>query len=192
MNLRRYQKNKVRKISLWIALISILLSSVIYEIFTEQYQTCRDGWDSPSIGIRGAGSHHGGIVTRTRDNRPLPLLILNWFLNLVGFTSTIFFIYILVTFNREPYYELFNEIEKVPLRIGDITKKIEIKRINDNTYESTNEIALIRDPTGKRISVFTSKIEFIGSNNKFRQNLKVLVYTNRGNSYYAEAFKWNS
>lgn len=33
------------------------------QTYTESYRTCRDGWRSPSIGSRGACSHHGGVVT---------------------------------------------------------------------------------------------------------------------------------
>lgn len=31
----------------------------------EEYKQCRDGWNSPSIGSRGACSHHGGVVKRS-------------------------------------------------------------------------------------------------------------------------------
>ena len=32
---------------------------------THRYETCADGWRSPSIGRSGACSHHGGVVQRT-------------------------------------------------------------------------------------------------------------------------------
>ncbi|MGE8281351.1 MAG: hypothetical protein ACN6O2_13050 [Stenotrophomonas sp.] len=35
----------------------------------ESYRTCRDGWGSPSIGRRGACSHHGGVVRRWIQRR---------------------------------------------------------------------------------------------------------------------------
>jgi hypothetical protein len=33
------------------------------------YRVCADGWPSHSIGIQGACSHHGGVVTRKVDKR---------------------------------------------------------------------------------------------------------------------------
>lgn len=38
-------------------------------IIRNEYQTCRDGWRSSSIGRRGACSHHGGVVRRWVERR---------------------------------------------------------------------------------------------------------------------------
>lgn len=48
----------------------------VSNVVIEEYRTCADGWASPSIGRRGACSHHGGVVsrwrerTKTRQNEP--------------------------------------------------------------------------------------------------------------------------
>jgi hypothetical protein len=44
-------------------------SSAISDGLLYSYRTCADGWPSQSIGIQGACSHHGGVVTRKVDKR---------------------------------------------------------------------------------------------------------------------------
>lgn len=44
----------------WISVVTFfLILSIADHLFG--YTSCRDGWDSPSIGNRGACSHHGGV-----------------------------------------------------------------------------------------------------------------------------------
>ena len=44
----------------------IFISSIIVAV-NSTYRACQDGWLSHSIGIQGACSWHGGIVTRLTD-----------------------------------------------------------------------------------------------------------------------------
>lgn len=39
------------------------------------YPHCRDGWNSPAIGIQGACSHHGGVESHVTKTHDAPFLI---------------------------------------------------------------------------------------------------------------------
>lgn len=81
-------KNRAWKIffavSLLFGLGSCGASTVVYDDLVHSYRTCADGWPSPSIGIQGACSHHGGVVTRTIDKRTASQKLLTYGLVIFG------------------------------------------------------------------------------------------------------------
>jgi hypothetical protein len=56
-------------VALLIAIGSCSGSVAISDGLVSSYRACADGWPSHSIGIQGACSHHGGVVTRKVDER---------------------------------------------------------------------------------------------------------------------------
>ncbi|KZL26269.1 hypothetical protein [Pseudovibrio sp. Ad37] len=46
-----------------LAFIVFVIAMIVLNVFFGVPATCRDGWNSPSIGSRGACSHHGGVVS---------------------------------------------------------------------------------------------------------------------------------
>lgn len=76
--LRALKKRKEVKTALWRGSCALALfvgigsctgSSAISNATMYSYRACADGWPSHSIGIQGACSHHGGVVTRKIDKR---------------------------------------------------------------------------------------------------------------------------
>jgi len=70
--------NQAKKTTIWhVGAIAALVlgfgscrgSAAISKGRVYSYRECADGWQSPSIGIQGACSHHGGVVTRHVDER---------------------------------------------------------------------------------------------------------------------------
>lgn len=56
-------------VALLITIGSCTGSFAISDGLVSSYRACADGWPSHSIGIQGACSHHGGVVTRKVDKR---------------------------------------------------------------------------------------------------------------------------
>jgi len=54
---------KREKLTMWIGGAIFISSIVITVNSVVTYRSCRDGWRSYSIGIQGACSWHGGVVT---------------------------------------------------------------------------------------------------------------------------------
>lgn len=174
---------------------SCLTSCISFNFNTESYQACADGWPSGSIGRQGACSHHGGVVWKTRDNRPVlqrnlavatgvggPLvllagLLLSWKIGL--FDTSI---------------PIEGKDAIVPLTIGGQTRRVRVIKLDDSTYRTLLDVALVRCPERKRKSVFKRAIEFRGRKGKFKPQLNVWIHTGRGRAggYTARAFAWNS
>src|SRR5215210_7555983 len=115
-------KKKLRHIlfvvTLLLGLGSCGTSTVIYDDLVYSYRTCADGYDSPSIGRPGACSHHGGVVTRTIDNRTVPQKILSYSLIVVGSLSLIIAFALRASENSIPAILIEGEKATVPLMLA--------------------------------------------------------------------------
>jgi hypothetical protein len=188
---------KLRAIIFIITLLSGLgscgTSAVIYGDLVHSYQTCADGWDSPSIGRQGACSHHGGVVTRTIDKRTDSQRLFTY--SLVGFGSISLIIAIISVAIGEFVFSIpiTGERAIVPLKIAGETRQVEVFRLNENTYRTVKDVALVRCPQKLRKTIYKMPIDFKGNKEKYRPNLSVWIHTGRGRAkgYHAKAFKWS-
>jgi hypothetical protein len=179
-------------IALLIGVGSCVAFLFIYSDLVYTYRTCADGWASSSIGRPGACSHHGGVVTKTVDKRTVPQKILSYGLGVVGSASLLFVFVLAVWTQSTRAIPIEGDWATVPLKIANETRYVEVLRLNENTYMTVNDVALVRCPERRRKSVFKRPIEFRGKNGKFKPDLFVWIYTGRGRAggYKAKAFMW--
>ena len=83
--MKKRTRHTLLVVTLLLGLGSCGTSAFIFDDLVHSYRNCADGWDSPSIGRQGACSHHGGVVTRTVDNRTVPQKVLTY--SLIAFGS---------------------------------------------------------------------------------------------------------
>jgi len=191
-------KKRTRHILLVVTLLlglgSCGTSTFIFDDLVHSYRTCADGWDSPSIGRRGACSHHGGVVTRTIDNRTMPQKVLTYSLIAFGSISLLIALGLRASEDFHPAILIEGERANVPLTLAGETRQVEVIRVNEHSYRTVNDVALVRCPEGRRKSIYRMPLEFRGSKGKYRPNLSVWIYTGRGRAggYYARAFQWSS
>jgi hypothetical protein len=76
-------------VALLIGIGSCSGSHVISNGLIYSFRQCADGWPSQSIGIQGACSHHGGVVTREVDKRTDPQRYACYALNAAGIIGLI-------------------------------------------------------------------------------------------------------
>lgn len=86
-------------VAISMAVITFALLLNVFGVFESQPMTCNDGWMSPSIGIMGACSHHGG-VKRTENIKPL-LALVALFLSYLIFLFMLFLLRIKQVSNNE-------------------------------------------------------------------------------------------
>jgi hypothetical protein len=93
-----------------------------------------------------------------------------------------------------PAVQIVGHRATVPLTIAGDTRQVEVIRLDENTYRTVNEVALVRCPQGRRKTIYKRPIEFRGNKGKYRPNLSVWIHTGRGRAggYYARAFKWST
>lgn len=203
-------KRKMQLVILTLVLISGLGScggaAKISQGLVYSYQECADGWPSPSIGRQGACSHHGGVVTRTVDHRTGRQRALSYGLNMFGVMCLLTFLFCLSVLGSVSLssdhratvaiasVHIEGESASVPLTIAGETRIVNVVRIDENTYETSKSVALVKCPEGKRRSVYMSKIKFHGRNGDYRQDLSTWIHTGRGRSggYNSRAFGWNT
>ena len=181
-------------VTLFLGLGSCGTSAFIYGDLVSSYQTCADGWDSPSIGRQGACSHHGGVVTRTIDKRTASQKIFTY--SLVGVGSVSLFVALISAAIGEIVFSIpiVGERATVPLTIARETRQIEVFRLNENTYRTVKDVALLKCPQGLRKTIYKMPIDFKGNKGKYRPSLSVWINTGRGRAggYHAKAFKWSA
>lgn len=195
-----YLSRKARKFifysALTISLGAYFVSDAINKKHTYYCAECADGWPSPSIGQRGACSHHGGVVSRFVDNRTPLLRGLVWTLNGLCGVGAVALLVLFLKSDSEwlKPLEIKGEKAVVPLTIRSETRLVEVERKSPFIYETVDEVALVRCPDGKRKSVYVSKIQFRKVNEKYKQDLSTWISTGRGRAggYTAKAYTWNS
>ena len=191
-------RKKLRHILLTATILSGLgscgTSAVIYDDLVYSYRTCADGWKSPSIGRQGACSHHGGVVTRTVDNRTTPQKVLTYGLVIFGGISLLVTLILAAGGDFIPAVQILGDRATVPLTIAGETRQVEVIRVDSNTYRTVADVALVRCPQRRRKTIHQRPIEFKGSKGKYRPNLSVWIRTGRGRAggYLAKAFKWST
>ena len=86
------------------------------------------------------------------------------------------------------------ERANVPLTLAEETRQVEVIRVNEHSYKTISDVALVRCPEGRRKSIYRMPLEFRGNKGKYRPNLSVWIHTGRGRAggYYARAFQWSS
>jgi hypothetical protein len=199
--------NQPRKTTPWrfAAIVALVLgvsscsgSSAISAGRLHTFRECADGWQSPSIGVQGACSHHGGVVTRHIDNRTDAQRYACYGLNGLGVICL--GASLILGFGQPPpagpkvtRLRIEGESAVVPLVIAGESRLVTVQRVTERTYETQHPVALVRCPAGKRSSVYVSKIKFNKVGDLFRQDLSTWIYTGRGRSlgYLARAFRWN-
>lgn len=195
-------KGKKRLIIMILALVAGLGScqgaSSVSGDLVYSYRECADGWQSPSIGSQGACSHHGGVVTRTIDRRTNGRKFLCFGLDVFGVICL--FVTLVLGFNLHDRVSELRSIQidgdaaSIPLVIAGETRMVDVVRLDENTYETCQEVALVKCPQGLRRSIYASKIKFRGRNGRYRQDLSRWIDTGRGRSggYVAKAFSWRA
>ena len=126
-------------VTLLLGLGSCGTSTFIFDDLVRSYRTCADGWDSPSIGRQGACSHHGGVVTRTIDNRTVPQKVLTYSLIAFGSLSLLIAMALRASENFTPAIPIEGERASVPLTIAGETRQVEVIRVDENTYKTIND-----------------------------------------------------
>jgi hypothetical protein len=134
------------------------------------------------------------VVTRTIDNRTVPQKILTYSLIVVGSLSLIIAFALKASEGSTPAIPIEGERATVPLTLAGETRQVEVVRVDENTYKTVDNVALVRCPEGRRKTVFMRSVEFRGNKGKFRPNLFVWIHTGRGRAggYQAKAFRWSS
>ena len=169
------------------------------DLITERCE-CADGWQSPSIGSRGACSHHGGVVVRVEDHRTSAQKNELLCLKIIGaislFTAFSAAVCALSEFPPTiPTIQIEGQKSQVPLTINHETKMVDVIFVDDRTYVTIEDVALVACPEGRRKSVYLSQINFrrVAETDKYRQDLSVWISTNRGctGGYFATAMSWN-
>lgn len=190
-------KKRLRKTVFIIALLTGIVSCgtaiVLYQTNVTSYYACSDGWISPSIGKQGACSHHGGVVTKYLDKRTSLQKDLTIGLGISGLVSLIGAA-LLGRAIAFPSVDIDGEWAMVPLTIASETRSVEVVWIDEKTYITVDDVALVRCPNKMRKTVYRKPIEFVGKNGKYKQNLIVWIDTGRGRAkgYYGKAFAWNN
>jgi hypothetical protein len=153
--LKKRTRNILFVVTLLLGLGSCGTSTFIYDDLVHSYQTCADGWNSPSIGRQGACSHHGGVVTRTIDNRTTPQKILTYSLIVVGSLSLLISLALRAGEDSTPAIPIEGERASVLLTIAGETRQVEVIRVNENTYKTVNNVVLVsaRKATAKQFIV---------------------------------------
>jgi hypothetical protein len=181
-------------IGLVLGLGSCATSAKISDGLVSSYLTCGDGWSSPSLGRQGACSHHGGVVERTVDRRTTQQQVVCHILDTLGLLSLFATALTKWWFDvKSGRISIDGDIAIVPLTIAGETRQVEVVRLNENIYETTQIVALVRCPEGRRKSVFKSKIQFKAEGGQYRQDLTTWICTGRGRvgGYWARAFAWS-
>ena len=166
------------------------------------YAECADGWKSPSIGIQGACSHHGGVVIRNVDNRTNTQKTAYIGLDIFGVLCLLLTpLLFLNIWNSTPgQHHIIESIRiegdtaSVPLTIAGETRDVNITRVNETSFETLKSVALFKCPAGKRSGVYVGKVVFRGRDGEYRQDLSTWINTGKGRNggYMAQAFKWSS
>ena len=94
--------------------IGMLINIVILFFLPSKKVVCRDGWESPSIGIIGACSHHGGVE---QDSRLFYAFLFSFF---IGFIITVWYIW-----NEYKEYKIMCNIKE-----SEEKEKLEILKRN--------------------------------------------------------------
>jgi len=174
-------------------LLSCGASSVVSYGLVNTYTQCADGWPSPSIGHMGACSHHGGVVEHTTDDRSDVQKYSCYVLDVLGILLLLSAPIVLAAASRIPPIPITGESATVPLTIGNECRMVLVVRRNNVLYETSEDVALVKCPEGRRSTVYRSTIKFEGSDGTFQQNLSTWIHTGRGRNggYYARAFGWS-
>jgi hypothetical protein len=185
-------------VALIIGIASCSGSSVISDGRVYSYGACADGWPSQSIGIQGACSSHGGVISHEVDNRTDTQRITCYALNVTGF-SLLLAALVLASGPFRPRgpkvvdIPIIGDIATVPLIIDRELRLVAVVRLDERTYETQDSVALVKCPERRRRSVYTSKIKFYKTGKDFRQDLSTWIYTGRGRAggYNARAYSWS-